>query len=986
MSFRSATLGRIDRNSPIQFTFNNHEYAGYAGDTLASALMANGVRLVARSFKYHRPRGLVAAGAEEANAIVQLEAGNRTEPDLKATQIELYEGLRAASVNAWPSLDFDLGAVNQLAARFIPAAFYYKTFMWPNWHLFEPAIRKAAGLGAAPTEPDPDSYDKKAADCDILIVGGGPAGLAALRALAPGSARVILCDDKSEAGGSLLHRPSEIDGRHSDEWIREIVAQARDTGARVLTRMTAFGYYDHNLVGLIEERPGESPRKILWKVRAKRVILATGAFERPIVFPDNDRPGIMLADSVCQYAGRFGAIAGKRAVVATNNDTAYRAALDARAAGIELRAIVDSRETVATPLAEAARAAGIEVLTGRVPTGTTGGRSLKAVVLHHHACDGRIDAASRLQLEADLLMVSGGWSPAVHLFSQSGGKLRFDEASQAFVPLRSVQAEISAGSANGVYPLGEVLRSGHEAALASAEAIGLSGNGPPPPEAQGDPAPTIAPLWHVDARAVSRGKSWIDFQNDVTMTDLGIAAAENFRAVEHLKRYTTMGMALDQGKTSNVNAIGIMSGLIDKPIPEIGTTKFRPPFNPMTIAAFAGRRRGRHYNPARRVPTHDLALAAGAKLEDYGGWERPAYFSRGGESEHAAVAREVLAVRSDVGLFDASPLGKIEVTGPDAGEFLNRVYVNRMKTLKEGRCRYGLMLSEYGIVFDDGILSRFDDGVWLVGTTSGHAGAVAQMLDEWLQCEWLDLDVLVENVTSQWAVMTIAGPKSRELLEALDCDIDVSAAAFPHMSARSGTLEGVPTRIARVSFTGELGYEISVPWGYGAALWSRLIEAGEHLGITPFGVESLMVMRTEKGFLHVGSDTDGATLPQDIGFGAIMEKKPEDFIGRRSAMRSDGQRADRLQLVGLEVSDGGPALPMGMHLVGRGLDGKRSSQGYVTSSYESPTLGRPVALGLVAGGRERFGEDIEGYDLGKSRRMRIVPPGGYDPTGERING
>jgi len=985
---RLPKAGRINREAPLNFRFNGKTYTGFEGDTLASALLANGVRHVARSFKYHRPRGIMAAGAEDPNAIVQLETGPKTQPNHKATQIELYDGLTANSVNAWPSLRYDIGAIAQLAGRFIPAAFYYKTFMWPDWHLFEPSIRKAAGLGAAPLETDPDTYDQRSVTCDILVVGGGPAALAAMRALAPSKAHIIWCDDKPTMGGSLLHRAADIDGAPSDDWIAEIEQLAADHGVRILNRTGAFGYYDHNLVGLIQDhgRAGIGAAQTLWHVRAEQVIIAAGAFERPIVFPNNDRPGIMLADSVVQYAGQYGVRCGRRAVVATNNNSAYQAALDAQAHGIDIAAIIDSRPIADGTLPNTAREHGISILTGMAPTGVRGSFGVDRVTAHQVNADGKVVDTSGVSLDADLLMVSGGWSPTVHLFSQSGGKLHFSDSKQAFIPAKAAQACQIAGAANSDFGLDAALSSGHRAALAALSALGLNTTQHVAPHAAADTDYRIAPLWRVDAALVNKAKSWVDLQNDVTVTDMGVAAAENFRAVEHLKRYTTMGMAVDQGKTSNVNAIGIMSGLTQRPVPQIGTTKFRPPFNPATIGAFAGRRIGQQLNPIRHMPTSKLAEQAGAIMEDLGGWSRPVCFPHPGESEHAAIMREARQVRETVGLFDASPLGKIQVSGPDATEFLNRIYLNRMKTLKVGRCRYGLMLKEDGIVFDDGILSRLDENLWLVGTTSGNAAPVAQLLEEWLQCEWLDLDVLVEHVTTQWSVMSVTGPRARDLLQRLDIDIDLSAESFPHMAVRTGTIAGVDCRIARVSFTGELGYEISVPWGYGKALWERLMSAGSDLGIVPFGIESLMVMRTEKGFLHIGSDTDGSTLPQDVGFGRILENKPEDFIGKRSALRADGLRDDRLNLVGLEPVDDGGLLTPGTHVIGTDAPIPSASEGFVTSSYDSPSLGHPVALGLVKNGRNRIGEIIQGFDLGRTRSVRIIQPGAYDPKGERING
>lgn len=972
--WRLKTAGRVDRDKRISFTWAGRTLHGHAGDTLASALMANGVSIIGRSFKYHRPRGLLAAGLEEPNAIVQLETGAVAVPNVKATQIELYEGLTANPVNAKPSAEFDLLAVNSLFKRFIPAAFYYKTFMWPNWHWFEPAIRKAAGLGNAPEGVDPDSYDHRFAHTDIMVVGSGAAGLAAAIAAAKGGEKVLLVEADVELGGGLLAEPSEIEGLAAIAWRdRMLAALSGMPNVTVMNRTMAFGFYDHQLVGLCERvtdhmppRQRSGPRQRLWKVRTKRVILATGAFERPIAFAGNDLPGVMLASAAQTYALRYGVAPGRRIVVATNNDSAYHTAFALRDAGVEIAAIVDSRAKGGEVIAGAATR-GIRTIMDSAPVKAKGRRRVRGAVVANIA-----DGKARESIACDTILMSNGWNPAVHLHSQSGGSLAFNSSLEAFLPSKSVQAAVNVGAAAGIFDL--------DIAVASGRAAG-----------QGDDVQTpfpaaVGPTLHFADGDTRAGTAWVDFQNDVTAGDMQIAARENFRSVEHLKRYTTLGMASDQGKTSNVTGIQILSNLLGKPPQAIGTTKFRPPFDPVTIGGFAGRAIGENLMPLAHAAAHASAVAAGAKMENYGSWLRPAYFPRAGEDEHAAVAREVLSVRGQVGLFDASPLGKIEVKGPDAAEFLQRVYVNGVRNLKVGRCRYGLMLSEHGIIYDDGVFAKIAEDHYLVGTTSGHAAPIADMLQEWLQCEWTDLQVLVENVTTGWAVMNVAGPKARAILEAIGTDIDLSREAFPHMTYREGQVGGVPARIQRVSFSGELSYEVSVPWNYGRALWDAMMQAGAPHGIVPFGVEALMALRIEKGFLHVGSDTDGTTMPQDVGFGGAVAKKPDDFIGRRSTMTPEGLRVDRRQLVGLETLDAGGAFACGAHIVDEKTKGIGATQGWVTSSVQSPTLGRPLAMALIERGTARIGETVQVWDLGKGRPARIVDPRFYDPAGEKLDG
>jgi sarcosine oxidase subunit alpha len=965
----------VDRSKPICFRWAGRSYQGYEGDTLASALLASGVSIIGRSFKYHRPRGLIAAGIEEPNGIVQLEHGAATVPNVKATQIELYEGLSASPVNAKPSVEFDLMAINSLFKRFIPAGFYYKTFFWPNWRVFEPAIRRAAGLGVAPAEPDPDSYEQRFAHVDTLVIGSGAAGLAAAEAAAalPGNQRIMLVEADFEFGGGLLSSAAPVEDMSPLAWRDGTLARLRAaSNMTLLNRTMAFGFYDHGLVALCERindhlpparRVG--PRQRLWKVRCKKVILATGAFERPIPFSGNDLPGVMLASAAQTYAERYGALVGRRVVLCTNNGGAYAAALALHDAGCDIAAIVDSRSKAEADTSEASRR-GIEIIYGSVPIAAKGRNAVRGLEVV------ALSGGHRHHLDCDTILTSDGWNPAVHLHSQSGGSLAYDAQLQAFLPKDGPQDAISIGAAAGIFDIGTAIATAR--ATVRGESVKIR------------TAETVGPTRRFADGDIAAHTAWIDFQNDVTVADVQLAWRENFRSVEHLKRYTTLGMASDQGKTSNVSGIHVMSDLLKTPPQTIGTTKFRPPFDPVTIGAFAGRAVGENLMPIAHTPSHAAQLLLGARMENYGRWLRSAFIPRSDETEEQAIAREVNAVRESVGLFDASTLGKIEVKGPDAAEFLQRMYVNGVRTLKSGQCRYGLMLTEHGIVYDDGVFARIGDDHFLVGTTSGHAAAITDTFQEWLQCEWPHLRVLVENVSTGWAVMNVAGLHSRDVLAALGTDIDLSPGAFPHMHYRAGTVGGVPARVQRVSFTGELSFEVAVPWGYGASLWDALMRAGRPYRITAFGVEALMVMRMEKGFLHVGSDTDGETYPQDLGFGPTIAKKQDDFVGRRSTMRANALREDRRHLVGLEVADGGGPFRVGAHVLSADAVEARGTQGWITSSVQSPTLQRPIAMALVERGRGRMGETVRIWDLDTWRLARIADSRFFDPSGARTHG
>jgi sarcosine oxidase subunit alpha len=1016
---RTAHGGRVDRSRVLHFTFDGRSYSGFAGDTLASALLASGVHLMARSFKYHRPRGVLAAGAEEPNALVTVRRdGARVTPNLRATQVELYEGLEAESQNRWPALAFDLGAVNDLLTPFIPAGFYYKTFKWPKraWHAFyEPRIRAAAGLGKSPTQADPDRYAVRHAHCDVLVVGAGPVGLAAAAAAADSGARVIVCDEQSEPGGSLLSNdPGAVpapEGRPAGQWLTETLsALTRNARVTLLSRTTAFGYFPHNHIALNERLtdhlsnpPADSPRERQWQVRAREVVLASGAIERPLVFPGNDRPGIMLAGAARTWLNRYGVLPGTRAVVVTANDEAYTAALELQASGVYVAAIADARADESAA-ARTAKARGLPVLQAATVLGTSGRRRVNTIRLARLA-HGAVESVQTQP--CDLVLVSGGFTPSVHLFSQSRGKLIWDEALRAFVPGAPAERVRCAGACRGVMDLAAALEDGRTAGSAAArEAMDPARKGVRPTDALKRPlAPTeaargvgraVEPPPDTAARdgvlaaaPGARGRAFVDWQNDVTTKDLALATREGFRSIEHVKRYTTTGMATDQGKTSNLNALAFVSRTLGKSIPEVGLTTFRAPYTPVTFGSFAGPERGELFDPVRTTPMHALARARGAVFEDVGLWKRARYFPRGTEDMHAAVARECRAVREHCGIFDASTLGKIEVVGKDAVTFMNRLYVNAWDKLAPGRARYGVLLREDGFVYDDGVVARMSEDRFHVTTTTGGAPRVLAMMEDYLQTEWPDLSVWLTSTTEQWAVIAVQGPDARRVLERL-VDLDISATTLPHMSVATGRICGVPMRLFRVSFTGELGFEINVPADFGPAVWEAVSEAGAPYSLTPYGTEAMHVLRAEKGYVIIGQDTDGTVTPEDVGLGWAIGKNKPDFVGKRSLQRPAMLSPDRLQLVGLLTSDPQRVLAEGAQVMADpGVPATAATAprplGHVTSSYYSAVLNRSIALARVAGGRGRMGQTLYVTGAGGPSAVQVTSTVFYDPGGARLH-
>jgi sarcosine oxidase, subunit alpha len=989
----------IDRSKPINFSFNGKPYTGFHGDTVASALLANDVAIVARSWKYHRPRGIVSCGVEEPNALLQLEEGADTIPNARATEVELYEGLRASSVNCWPSVNFDLMAVNGLFSRFMPAGFYYKTFMWPKsfWMKYEHFIRKASGLGIAPNRPDPARYSKTDIHCDVLIVGAGPAGLAAALAAGRSGARVILAHEQPAFGGSLIGSSSIIDDQCADAWIAKAVAELQGMPeVRLLLRSTVFGYHDHNFLTISERLTDHLPltqrtgaRERLWRVRAKQVVLATGASERPLVFSNNDRPGIMLASAVSAYANRYGVVPGAKVVMFTNNDSAYQTAFDLADAGVAVRAIVDARANPCGYLPAFARRKGIEIIAGAVVVDTRGSQRLNGIDLMALDATGNQVTGPRRRLACDLLAVSGGWSPIVHLYAQSGGKPRFDQAKACFVPDVSVQAERSAGACNGSFALPDCLREGAEMGARAARLAGFDAScAVPLPVTQAFAEEPIKPLWVVPApKSIGRlPKQFVDLQNDVGASDIVLAAREGYHSVEHVKRYTALGFGTDQGKLGNINGMGILAQALGQDIATTGTTTFRPNYTPVTFGTLAGTDRGDLFDPIRKTAMHQWHQQHGALFENVGQWKRPWYYPKAGESLHDAVNRECVATRASVGIMDASTLGKIDIQGPDAATFLNWVYTNAWTKLGIGRCRYGLMLDENGMVMDDGVTVRLSDTHFVMTTTTGGAARVMSWLERWLQTEWPHLKVHLTSVTDHWATMAVVGPNSRKVLQGVCHDVDFSSESFPFMTYQEGTVAGVPARIMRISFSGELAYEINIDANCGRHVWEAVMAAGAQYNITPYGTETMHVLRAEKGFIIVGQDTDGSVTPVDLDMGWIIAKG-KDFIGRRSLSRADTAREGRKQLVGLLTTDPAEVLPEGGQIVDDPtVPVPVPMLGHVTSSYYSACLGRSIAMALVKGGLKRMGEKVR-IPLASGRVIDavITSPVFIDPEGARQN-
>lgn len=987
--------GRITRSEPLGFVFDGKTYYGLAGDTLASALLANGVKLVGRSFKYHRRRGIYSAGPEEPNALMQLRTGAYTEPNTRATMTELFDGLTATSQNRWPSLSFDWRAINQTFSALLPAGFYYKTFMWPAkfWMFYEHQIRQAAGLGKSPLKSDPDHYAFEYAHCDVLIVGAGPAGLSAALAAAQSGARVVIADERATLGGSALWENKQINSLNSTEWVDQTVTSLRAMpNVRLLPRSTVSGAYDHGMLTIVERvtdhlsaSPAHTPRQRFIHLRTQRVILATGAIERPLVFADNDKPGVMLASAIRTYINQYAVLSGRHVAIFTNNDDAYRTAFDAKRVGANHVVVIDTRRNISETLLARVQEAGIEHHAYAYVT-QVHGSSVQAISVL-----GR-DGTQSVKINCDLLGSSGGWSPTVHLFSQAGGKLRFDEKLSAFIP-DIIQAPIAVvGAANGEYTLGGALSQG---ALAGDQATLRAGDAPQgalvyqASQAEYEDPPSLEPFWQA-SKIASSGKRFVDIQDDVAVEDIELAHQENFRSVEHLKRYTTLGMGTDQGKTSNVNGLAIMAALQDQPIAAVGTTTFRAPYTPVALGLFGGSDVGKHFMPIRRTALHAWHVAHGAPMTTVGHWLRPKTYIRGNETYDAAWRRENLAVRNAVGLVDVGTLGKIDIQGPDALEFIKRIYCNNLANLAVGKLRYGLMLREDGIVMDDGTVARLGLDHFVISTTTANAGKIQSYLEWLLQVAWPTLRCHAVSVTEQFAQFALAGPQSRAVLAALLPHCDVSDAALPHLGILQTQIESIPLIVYRMSYSGECAYEIAIGADCGPDLWERILSCGEPMGITPYGTEAMGVLRIEKG--HVaGNELDGRTTPEDLGLGKLA-RKGGGYIGAVLLQRPALIDPYRPGLVGFVPVDGVSIIRAGSHLVSTEAEARAtgviSKQGFISSSTPSEFLGHPIALGFVNGGPARIGQEIiAASPLSKEFvRVRIVSPVFVDPEHLRMKG
>ena len=970
-NYRVKKTDYVDQTNRISFKFDGKTYFGFKGDTLASALLSNGIHLVGRSFKYHRPRGIMTCGSEEPNAICQINPGtDLTEPNVRATEIELYEGLEASSQNCWPNVNFDIGGINNFISPFIPAGFYYKTFMWPKsfWkNIYEPLIRKSAGLGRSPTLPDPDLYDHKHIHCDVLVIGGGISGIIAAKIAAKSGSNTILIDDKNTLGGSTIFQNNEnfkINDEISKDWLfKEIEELKKLKNLTIKTRTSVAAYHSYNYLlakenltdHLSKNNKTSNLRQRLWKIRSNKVIIASGAIERPLIFNNNDRPGIILASSVNKYLNFYGVICGENNFVFTNNDSAYETALSLFEKGIQIK-IIDIRKKTNSKIVKRVEKLGIDIYWNSTVTNTFGYRKLNSIEIMNLSEDGSNVIGKKIKVKCDCLAISGGWTPMVHMHTQSGGKLNFRESDQVFLPKELGSEHISVGSCNGDFELDDIIKNTNEKVKSL---LNLKETEFEKTYVSCTKELDKRNIWLLPNKiTLGKTKSFIDFQNDSTAKDIKLALREGFKSIEHVKRYTTTGMATDQGKLSNMHALGIIAETAGVKMGTLGTTTFRPPFTPLTFGAIVGRNVGQFFDITRRTSIHEWHIKNNAKFENVGQWKRPWYYPKENENMYQAVQRESKAARDSAGILDASTLGKIDIQGSDASEFLNRVYTNAWSKLAIGKCRYGLMLNEDGMVYDDGVTTRLGENHFLMTTTTGGAANVLSKLEDYLQTEWPELDVFLTSVTDQYSTASICGPNSKKILMKLFPNVNFNDDDFPHMSFKNSTINNINCRIMRISFTGELSYEINIEAKYGKSLWEKCIDVGKDFNITPYGTETMHLLRAEKGFIIVGQDTDGTMTPIDLQMDWIVSKKKYDFIGKRSLYRSDTIKEDRKQLVGLLTEDPKEILEEGAQIVSDISKKPVEMLGHVTSSYFSPNLNKSIALAVVRNGKKMKGQKL----------------------------
>ena len=992
--FRLNKEGLINRNKKISFTFNGKKLFGYEGDTIASALIANGIHLVGRSFKYHRPRGFFGAGVEEPNAKLQVEFNGHSEPNVNATEMELVEGLSATSQNCWPSVNFDIGAINNFLKMFFPAGFYYKTFMWPKsfWYkIYEPFIRKAAGLGVASIEKDKERYEHKFEYCDLLVTGSGPSGLASAYAAAKNGAKVILAEDKPRFGGTLLTDDVSIDNLSGKDWAEKIISELKSMpNVTVKNRSQVFGYYDHNMLVMfervsdhLEKKSKFTPRQRLWYIRAKETILSTGSIERPIVFGNNDTPGIFLSAAAKEYMKVYGVLVGKKPLIFTNNDSAYETALEFKKNNVE-PIILDTREEHSSELIDEAKSKGIDIRFSHGVIVANGYKKVKSAKIGKLNKDK--NSFEKIEtIECDCICVSGFWTPSVHLASQSGNKLKYEEKIDAFIPDKKKQHETSVGAANGSFTLEESLKHGFENGSNLSAKITDTKTEIAIPNVNEKKYGAHDKFWCMPLPKNENPKRFVDFQNDVSVSDIEIALREGYRSIEHVKRYTTLGMATDQGRTSNLNGLQLVSNIENKIVPEVGHTTFRPPFTPITIGTIVGREVGMEYMPTRKTPMHEWHEKNNAVFVDAGAWKRPRYYKQGNETLFEASKREAKNVRENVGICDVTTLGKIDIKGPDAAEFLNRVYTNAWMKLPVGKARYGLMLREDGIVMDDGTTTRISENHYHMTTTTAQAANVLSHLEYYLQIVWPELNVNVVSTTEQWAGAAIAGPKSRDMLSKLYPDLDVSNDALPFMGYKEAEFFGVPSRIFRISFSGELAYEINVKSDHGMFMWEKMMEVGKEFGNQPYGTEALSTLRIEMG--HVaGPELDGRTIPSDVSLNGLVSKK-KDFIGKNSLGREAFNVESRQKIVGLIPIDRKSSIPEGSHIVqDQNAKLPNPKLGHVSSSCWSVENNNPFSLAIMKDGKNMIGKKFFAVSplKNKSIEVEVISSHYVDPEGKRV--